>query len=263
VALIALTAVVSKTRTVDLNTRAAKEAARSLSQLWFREVRSSLRIVAISDEQLSDIDSEMQKLLRFTQGRSRTDGYRKSLRKVRRLIDEMEVTREVALASLIVDQPIEATATNFEVSLIDTLEKLVPSAALAYRQALSDLRDPARVSFRGTANELRSVLWDVLDRLAPDESVMAAANFKLDKDQKAPTQKQKARFIMASRLGASARQTAEATIGLIEEHVGALSRAVMTRSSLSTHVVTSKTETVQIKRYLDAVLSDLLEVSSD
>lgn len=260
-AVIALTALVSKTEAVSLNTKAAKDAARNLSQLWFRETRMSLRLVSISDEQLTDIDSEMQKLLRFTQGRSRTDNYMKSLRRVRRLVDDMEVTREVALASLLVDHPVEAAVTEFEASLIDTLERLVPSAALAYRQALSDLQDASRVSFRGTANELRSVLWDVLNRLAPDESVMADATFKLEKDQRVPTQKQKARFILASRLGDSARQTPEVTIDLIEERVGALSRAVMTRSSLSTHVVTSKNEAAQIKRYLDTVLSDLLEIS--
>jgi hypothetical protein len=47
---------------------------------------------------------------------------------------------------------------------------------------------------------------------------------------------------------------------LIEEMLGALTRSVYDRASLSAHSTTTKEETQRIKRYVDTVLYDLLEV---
>ena len=47
---------------------------------------------------------------------------------------------------------------------------------------------------------------------------------------------------------------------VVEERVGALARSVYTRSSLSTHVGTTKQEVQQVKAYVDVVLSELLEI---
>src|SRR6266853_172856 len=50
-----------------------------------------------------------------------------------------------------------------------TLDKVVPTTALSSRQAPQDLGDQQRVSYRGTAAELREVLRELLDHLASDE----------------------------------------------------------------------------------------------
>jgi hypothetical protein len=55
--------------------------------------------------------------------------------------------------------------------IIDTLAGLVPSAALSYQQAIADLKDGSRVSFRGPALELRETLREVVDYMAPDAAV--------------------------------------------------------------------------------------------
>ena len=78
-------------------------------------------------------------------------------------------------------------------------------------------RDTA-ATFRGTASELREALRETLDHLAPDEDVMKAPGFKLERDRKAPTQKQKVRFILRSRrVPKGARKTPEDSVSLIEE----------------------------------------------
>ncbi|MCF7982345.1 MAG: hypothetical protein K9K86_10195 [Pseudomonadales bacterium] len=51
------------------------------------------------------------------------------------------------------------------------------------------------------------------------------------------------------------------TVQVIEERVGALARSVYTRSSISTHVGTTKQEVQQVKAYVDVVLSELLEIA--
>jgi len=143
------------------------------------------------------------------------------------------------------------------------LDELAPSAAMSYRQAIRDLSDTGRQSYRGTANELRSAVWDVLDRLAPDDEVVSSSGFKLERGTDKPTQKQKARHILRSRLGDSARKTPETSIQLIEEHVGSLSRAIYDRSSIATHIATSRSEIAQIRMYVETVLAELLEIHFD
>ena len=255
-----LSGIIRKSQTVHQNTQATKEAARALVQSWFREVRASLRDRGVPESLLQDIDSGMQDLLRYAQVRTRTENYASLLRTLKIQIDDLEVEIEVAFGESILEGH-AVGLSDFELRLLETLEGLVPRSALSYRQAIQDIEDNSRVSYRGTANELRAVLWDVLERLAPDEIVIKAEGFEFEKGRDAPTQKQKARFILRSRLGSSARKTPEITIDLIEERVGALSRAVYDRSSVSTHVATSRAELVQVKMYLDTLLSELLEVS--
>ena len=109
---------------------------------------------------------------------------------------------------------------------------------------------------------LREALREVLDHLASDKDVTARPGFKLEADQKKPTMKQKVRFILASR-GEGKTQTAPAenSTSLVEERVGALARSVYDRSSLSTHVGTTKQEVQQVKAYVDVVLTELLEIT--
>ena len=74
--------------------------------------------------------------------------------------------------------------------------------------------------------------------------------------------KQKARYILISRAqNKTQRATAEKMFGLIEELSGEVMRAVYNRASLATHVHQSKNEVKQIKRYVDTVFFDLLEIA--
>jgi hypothetical protein len=74
--------------------------------------------------------------------------------------------------------------------------------------------------------------------------------------------KQKVRYILTSRdRNRTQMKSAEKMVGLIEELSGEVMRAVYNRASLATHVHQSKTEVRQIKRYVDTVLFDLLEIA--
>jgi hypothetical protein len=101
----------------------------------------------------------------------------------------------------------------------------------------------------------------VLQELAPDAGVMSAEGFALEPGQTKPTHAQRARFILKARhLGDTARQTPEATLEIIDEHVARLSRGLYGRSSLSSHLAAAQGEVLQIKLYVDALLSDLIGV---
>jgi hypothetical protein len=256
-----LRATLRRSSAQNVGTRSAKDGAKALVQAWFRSIRPQLVDEGVDGSLFIEMDASMQTLLQLGNGANRRSTYLRLLADAEAQVRTLEMQRELELGRR---QERQASLTEplspIEEQIIATLTALVPTAALSYEQALADMQDTSRVSYRGTANELRSALWDVLDRLAPDADVTAAQGFKLEKNRDRPTQKQKARYILRSRLGDTARRTPESTLDLIEEHVGALARAVYDRSSVSTHVATAVAEIRQVKMYVDTVLAELLEI---
>ena len=135
------------------------------------------------------------------------------------------------------------------------------SAAESYKQGLVDLALKTRGSCRGTATEFRECLREVVDHFAPDKNVMAESGFKLEQNQTRPTTKQKVSFTLRSRRNDRQREAMTKSLDLIDEISGALTRAVQNRASMATHVPRTLREVRQIKRYVDVVLFDLLEIA--
>ncbi|MFL5872739.1 MAG: hypothetical protein ACJ75T_04565 [Solirubrobacterales bacterium] len=242
-----------------VNAKASKEAAKTLVQSYFRVVRPELQSLGIDNGVLSDADSEMQALLTLANGRHRKSAYLSALRAIRDQCSALEGLREVHLGEATVQRlPVHS---QVEVQISETLQQLVPSASLSYRQALLDLQDQNRLSFRGTANELREALRETLDHLSPDSDVEHVEGFKLEKNRTKPTQKQKVQYILRSRgLSRTARKTPEATTSLIDELTASVTRASFDRGNLSTHIASSGREVRQLKMYVDSVLAELLEI---
>jgi hypothetical protein len=249
---------VARSRTTHINTQSQKDSAKQLVQRYFRVVRPELQGIGVADDALTAADLEMQALLSLANSRNRKSSYVAVLKNLRAQFDAMEVERELLLGQVQAEVPRQSAA---ESSILDTLKKLVPSAALSYQQALHDLHDSSRVSYRGTANELRESLRETLDHLAPDNDVEAVVGFKLESGRSKPTQKQKVRYILRSRgVTATARKTPESTASLIDELTASVTRASFERGNLSAHIASTEREVKQLKMYVDSVLAELLEI---
>src|SRR5207253_1824172 len=83
--------------------------------------------------------------------------------------------------------------------IIAILQGLVPTAALAYEQALLDMAAGGRLSWRGPATDLREALRETLDHLAPDSEVAKQPGFRLELNATGPTMKQKVRYVLRQR----------------------------------------------------------------
>jgi hypothetical protein len=233
----------------------AKEAV----QYYFRETRPELADLSLDYSQIGALDAVNQHLLKLAAAPNRKSTYRACIRKLNSLRGEVEAAIEIRAISLRPQQTTRLT-TPTEAAILETLDKIVPTTALSYKQALLDLADHTRPSYRGTACELREVLRELLDHLAPDSDVLKSGA-KLDKEQQRPSMKQKATFILKSRsVGDTGRKPAENAVDAIENSVGALTRSVYDRGSLSTHVATTYGEVQTLKGYADAVLADLLQI---
>jgi len=230
---------ISRVAAVNVNTAAARDVAKRLIQDYFRVTRPDLLELGFEPQDVAAMDESMQALLQLANGRNAKASYVRTLRQIRRRAEELELVRELRLG----EQRRQAGASialvigDTETKILETLRELVPTAALSYEQAVRDLRATDRLSYRGTANELREALRETVDRLAPDEVVMAASGFKLERDRTRPTQKQKVRHILRSRnLSSTARKTPEDSVELVEALTGDLARSSYERSSLSAHV---------------------------
>jgi predicted DNA-binding ribbon-helix-helix protein len=241
-----------------VNAKAIRDNAKDVAQSYFRTIRQSLLSLGIDRSQVEVLDGEMQDLITIAAKVTRTGTYLKSTKALGRLRAPIETALEIASTSVIT--PGAKAASSVEAAILKTLDQVAPTSALSYQQVLQDLEDSARKSYRGTASELREVLRELLDHLAPDAEVMKSG-IKLESGQTKPTMKQKTVFILKARgINETQRKTARDATEAVEGAVGSLARSVYDRGSLSTHVETTRQEVMTFKGYADAVLAELLEI---
>jgi Predicted pPIWI-associating nuclease len=243
--------------------QATRVEAKSVVQQYFRSTRGHLTSIGFTDSELSPLDEEMQELLRLANAVSQKSAYGKVLRDAKKLLAQIELNREMRLG-LSNSAPGRLAGrdapSQVERAILSTLSALVPGAALGYEQALRDIQDGERLSYRGVASELRETVREVLDRLAPDKDLVTAG-VKVEQGHSGFTQKQKVRHILRSRgVTENARKAPEDSIRLIEELTASLARSVYVRGSISTHVSSPRAEVQQLKLYVDGILAELLEI---
>ena len=235
----------------------ARAELRDLATRYFSDVRPTLVDPLDGTERINAVNSVMQTLLELC--------HKKAL--ASRYIDLLKESKSqlIHLDSALISAPLQSRSghqekTSADVRIITTLRALVPSAALSYEQALVDLGQQERLSWRGPATDLREALRETLDRLAPDDDVRAVPGYKDEPETRGPTMKQKVRFILRNRQTSRAiAATTEDATKAVDEAIGAFVRSVYTRSSVSTHTPTEKSEVLRILDLVRVVLAELLE----
>lgn len=247
---------IGKARSKQLRSPKIKDNIRSFIYTYFGRLRPELISFGLIETHLEMVDLTMQDLLRCTQRSTLKNVYFKYLDSMRKHAYELElksITPITGGENIIFDQK--------EQRILETLEKISPSAAASYGQALLDLQSPSRKSWRGTAVELREALRELLDVMAPDDDISAQPGFKLEPNTKGPTMKQRVVFILQSRGLPRSQQKAPAeAIEVADTQVGKFVRSVYDRSSAGAHSQISKSEVMKIKEYATLALTDLLEI---
>jgi hypothetical protein len=231
-------------------------SVRSIASEYFEFVRPALEETACRAGLVSEVDTLVQTLVDMASVPLTKHEYYTPLERFRVLILEatLHLMKARGTPRLLLSQT--------ERALLGTLEKMLPGSAKSYEQALRDIAQGTRVSWRGTAAELRDVLREVIDHLAPDEQVRVSEGFQLETGLTGPSQTQKVRFILkARRTGRAAIQTAQGTLQTVDEAVATLARTTYTRGSASAHTSPPNTEIRNLKRYVDALLAELLEIA--
>lgn len=243
-------------RTKQVSQKPVRREAREIVDLYFRDIREQLLLGGFERQGLADLDARMQGLLEIAQKSSMVQTYRDQVKSLQRDLLAVEKTtlRSGGHAPGPTLEPVDRL-------ILDTLSKLLPSAARSYEQAIIDLHSKSRLSWRGPATDLRETLREILDLLAPDPDVLGEPAFQLEKDATSPTMKQKVRFILRKRgMGKTAIQSPEAATQAVDEIVGTFVRSVYSRSSVSTHTPTDRNEILRIRDWVRVALCELLAI---
>jgi hypothetical protein len=157
---------------------------------------------------------------------------------------------------------VEITTKSFylDQKILDALTQISEPLSNSYIQIAADFEDETRISWAGTAHEIRELLRKILEVLAPAEKVQAEKWFKLEKGTSGPTQKQRVKYILGVRDGDSKQQKVAQDIELVEDKIGMLVRDVYGRASDAAHRSKNKSEAFKILRYFEAFAYDLLDV---
>lgn len=239
-----------------------RDAARLIFRQYFRETRPELEMLGLHTERLEALDSEIGELHRLSNTAAKRKKYQDLLKRLVKLQQHVELERETNIGrSAHVQAPASSSIlSGVEGRILDTLRKLIPSAASSYEQAVMDLRTE-RASYRGTASELREALREVVDHCAPDGDVMKASDYTQEPGRTKPTQRQKVMFVLRRRRqSGAAMKTPMGALEVVEGLTASLTRSCYVRSSISVHTNTSRQEVQQMKMYIDSVLAELLEV---
>lgn len=241
--LLSLEKTVAKTRSGRLSTARVRREFQELHDWYMDGLRPILRTAGLPPVALARLDGEFEEVISCSTGRARKTAGTKLLKKLRSSLEDAEV--HIA--------PTATAATEREGELIAALRGILPTASASYDQALRDLGVGDRLSYRGVAAELREVLREVLDQFAPDDKLPKSV------DGRRPTMKDKVRFILRARdMGDTRRGTAESVAQILDDGVPNLARSVYDLGSLDTHVGPTREEVTRLRRYLEALLLDLI-----
>ncbi len=240
----------------QLHSKKIRTSLREIVEQYFNEIRPLLLENSLEKENFITVDGKMQELNTLCHKHGSATKYKDLLRSIKK--DLISIDTQLVSFSPRNDSEFQ---TDVDARIIITLRALLPSAALSYEQALLDIEQPTRLSWRGPATDLREALREALDHLAPDADVTASTGYKQISETNGPTMKQKVRYIMRNRGISKAHSApAEDASELIDEAIGSFVRSVYTRSSVSTHTPTDKDEVLQVLSFVRVVLCELLEV---
>jgi hypothetical protein len=244
-------------RATTLSPSAVQPITRDIAKTYFESVRTELSGVQNRAGLVEEIDFVIQALLGLSGEKSEKGAYLGQVAELRPYLLEatIDLMKSRGTAQLVLSRT--------ERAILETLIAILPSSAASYEQALRDITQSAKVSWRGTGLELRETLREVMDHLAPDDKVMAAPGFQLEPRQDRPTQRQKVRFILRARRSSGAEvNVAESTLETVDASIAGLARSTYTRGSVSAHVGSSPDGIRNLKRYVDALLADLLGIAA-
>jgi hypothetical protein len=253
---------ITASKSVNINNSALRDEVKSVARRYMQDARSFVVRDGFEDD-LRHLDEHFTKLYELAEGRNAAASYKWRVNSIKKALPKLTSRLEM-MAATAADGPAQNT---IEAKIITTLQgSQLPAAALSYEQAIRDLNDPGRVSYRGPAAELREVLRSVVDHQAPPAVVMKGDGYKAEKDENGkdrtkPTMKQQVRFIFKARgQKSSTTELPERAVEAIDGLVGGLARSVYNAGSVVTHVAGERQEVVNLKRYVEVVLTHLLEL---
>lgn len=234
---------------------------RSVIGAWFSQYRGAFVAVIGEGEAIAAIDEKMQSLLKLASDGS---ARRTVLRLCKSIIEHFKEKLLVPLSRGYWSLAPQRSPAGYDEDVGKKLSALDADLAQSYFQVVLDVEDADRLTYRGTAAELREVVTDVLHTLAPTEEVQATDWYKEARrsglrKETTPTRAERTRFILRSRVqGSAVSDAAESYMKTVEERLAELVNATYRRGSAAAHSGAERSELVSLLPYVNALLKELL-----
>lgn len=247
--------------TPKVSSAAEQKNVRSVVGAWFAEYRPAAIQIVGEERYILLMDEEMQNLLKLASGsNSRRTVVRRSASAIRHLRDNLLVPLSRAYWS----KAPERSPAGRDDEVARRLEQVDAELANGYEQAVIDVEDTERLSYRGPAAELREILTDVLHKLAPNQQVEATEWYRESRKsgtrkEPTPTRAERTKFILRSRAkGSAVTDSAESYMTSVEERLANVINATYRRGSAAAHGGAEREELVNLLPYINALLKELL-----
>jgi len=240
---------------------------RSIVGAWFSVsgYRDTFAQIVGEEEHIAAMDLKMQAILKLA---SEPSARRTVVRTVSAAIRHFRDTLLMPLSRAYWSQAPERTPAGLDEKAENGLRLLDANLADGYKQAVLDIEDVDRLSYRGPAAELREILTNVLHILAPNPKVEATdwyreARRSGARKEPTPTRAERTKFILRSReKGSAVTEAGESFMNSVEERLANVVNATYKRGSAATHGGTERDELVNMLQYINALLRELLPSSS-
>ena len=241
----------SRSKARHVNTAGEISRVRAVVTTWFETLRPLVALRGIRKENLEAIDAVLKECVELTVQRSFRRRYRTLIRKASQVFK-----RQIVLALTTQTNPSLMDAAAQAVA--QKLAQLSPALAASYRQIYLDLADTGRLSYRGTANELREILREVLERLAPEQEILAQSWYQPVEGRQEPTRQQRARYILERRgAGSKAGEVATQTLTTVDKGLAKLVSDMYSRAAAAAHTSQDIAEIRRILGYFNPLIHDL------
>ncbi len=144
--------------------------------------------------------------------------------------------------------------------IYEALAKISETLADSYLQVKRDIQDEARLTWAGTAHEIRQIIASLLEILAPDAEVISQRFYKQDPHTSGPTQKQRTHYILQIYNAGSKERAVVEQIANLDVWIEDLVRATYSRASDAAHRYKERREVLRILGYFEAFSQDLLNI---
>jgi hypothetical protein len=243
-----------------VNTDEEKNAIRAVVGTWFRTFRPLFLKLLGSPETLEPVDTCLQNLLRLATNKSARSSYLSMIQKTRRIFKDNLLA---PLTKAYWEQLPQMSSFDYHDGVANKLEAMAPSLRDSYEQVISDLSSNTRKSYKGSANELRELLREVLYRLAPDDAIRKQSWFKSAHPNDATSIKityaERTKHILRLKgKGEAFTEPVETYTEAVEDRLGRVVRSTYNRASASAHTHQAKEEIQAQLRYMNALFLELL-----
>ncbi len=247
---------INRNKGKDIRSPELKSHCIAVIDTWFKNIKPYLEETGAKDSVFKQIDDLLTQLLSLTTKISLVTKYKTLLKQIKKTYNS-----DVYIPLKTRTKPVlTPRAESQDKEAVKTLLQAYPVLEDGYNQVLNDLNDSNRLSYKGTANELREVLRGVLAELAPDTEVCKQAWYKQEKDSAGPTRKQRVKYILQSRRASrNENQVFSNTHELFDEIFSRVVISAYDGANEASHKQKQKQEIEKLLSYFNVLIRDLAQ----